>query len=77
MPDPRSAREKAIDRYLADPTDAGRPLGLTERELIQAIARRLGITEQWYRRRYLKESREKALQRAVEIARIHKIVGDA
>lgn len=36
---------------------------------------RLGISEQWFRRRYLKEYREKAAQAAAEIARIRPDAG--
>lgn len=86
MSDRRTAREEAIDRYLAESTGArlvgkGKmptpPRGLTERELIRAAARRLGITEQWYRQRYLKEFQEKAAQREAEIARLHQTLGDS
>lgn len=40
---------------------------LTEHEIIQSMARRLRTSEQWFRRRYLEEYQEKAMQRATEI----------
>jgi hypothetical protein len=45
--------------------------GLNERELIQAIARRLGITGGVAPASILEGVREKTLQRVVDIVRIH------
>jgi hypothetical protein len=61
-------RVEAITRYVADLKAASRgegtkptpPPGLTEKEFVRAMARQLGITEQWFRRRYWKEIRKQA-----------------
>ena len=50
------------------------PPDVTERELIQA-ARRLGISEQWFRRRSWKAIREKNIQREAEVAQLKKMLG--